>query len=79
MFCCSEKEITGGTIKVVAKYGVITILDQSYDVCDILKEVGKQCPIPAGVCVCALVYMCVNLWLCSVYVLFVFVWGYVCE
>ncbi|XP_065914004.1 putative phosphatidylglycerol/phosphatidylinositol transfer protein DDB_G0278295 [Dysidea avara] len=43
-----NKEITGGKIKVVAKYGIITVLDQSYDVCDLVQQIGKQCPIPAG-------------------------------
>ena len=42
------KEITGGTIKVVAKYGIITILDESYEVCDLIQQIGKQCPIPKG-------------------------------
>jgi len=46
---------------VVAKYGIITILDQSYDVCDLVKKLGKECPIPAGthlfVCVCAHMYI----------------------
>ena len=64
-FACTDKEISGGSIKVVAKYGIITILDQSYDVCDILKEINKDCPIPAGVStrmhVCMVVYMCVSL------------------
>ena len=44
-----DKEITGGKIKVVAKYGIITVLDQSYDVCDLVQQIGKQCPIPAGI------------------------------
>lgn len=47
MFCLA-KEVSGGTIKVVAKYGIITILDQSYDVCDLVKQIGKECPLPAG-------------------------------
>jgi len=42
------KEISGGKIKVVAKYGIITILDETYDVCDIIQQIGKQCPIPVG-------------------------------
>ena len=44
---------------MVAKYGIIVILDQSYDVCEIVKEVDKQCPIYAGVYVYVLRVMCV--------------------
>lgn len=49
--CCDlilDKEITGGKIKVEAKYGIITVFDHEYDACDLLKQIGKECPIPAG-------------------------------
>ena len=59
VFFCLAKEVKGGSIKVVAKYGIITILDQSYDVCDLVKQIGKQCPLPAGLCVCTCVCVCV--------------------
>jgi len=56
-----DKEINGGKIKVVAKYGIITILDQSYDVCDLVQEIGKQCPIPKGtVDTVAYIYMFIS-------------------
>ena len=64
---------------MVAKYGIITILDQSYDVCDIIKEVGKQCPIPAGVCVCIVraIYVCTHMHVCVHSYACVLVCGYV--
>jgi len=43
-----DKEIQGGKIKVEAKYEIITVLDKEYDLCDLVKEIGKECPIPAG-------------------------------
>ncbi|XP_065914741.1 putative phosphatidylglycerol/phosphatidylinositol transfer protein DDB_G0278295 [Dysidea avara] len=43
-----NRQIAGGKIKVTAKYGFITVLNQSYDVCDFAKKMGKECPIPAG-------------------------------
>ena len=49
--CCHfilDRQIAGGKIKVTAKYGFITVLNQSYDVCDFAKKMGKECPIPAG-------------------------------
>ena len=45
---CLAKQVSGGSIKVVAKYGIITILDQSYDVCDLVQQIGRQCPLPVG-------------------------------
>ena len=43
-----DKEIQGGKIKVEAKYEIVTVLDKEYDLCDLVKEIGKECPIPAG-------------------------------
>ena len=31
-----------------AKYGIITVLNKAYEVCDLVKEIGKECPIPKG-------------------------------
>lgn len=43
-----SKQISGGTIKVVAKYGLITILDQEYNVCDLVQDINMTCPLAAG-------------------------------
>lgn len=75
VFPCLAKEVKGGSIKVTAKYGIITILDQSYDVCDLVKQIGKQCPLAAGlcvylslyVCVCIYVHSCVCVYACGVF------------
>ena len=64
---CLAKEISGGTIKVVAKYGLITILDQSYDVCDLVQQINMTCPLAKGVCVrvCVRARVCVCVYVCS--------------
>ena len=33
---------------MVAKYDIVTILDESYDVCDLVQQIGKSCPLAAG-------------------------------
>ena len=33
---------------MLAKYYGITVLNQSYKVCNLAQRMGKQCPIPAG-------------------------------
>ena len=44
-------------------YSGVTILDETYDVCDILKDVDEKCPLSAGVGVCVRVcaYVCVSM------------------
>ena len=44
---CSE-EITGGTVKIVVKYSIITVLNKSYSLCDLLSQTGQKCPVAAG-------------------------------
>ena len=47
---------------MVAKYNSIQVLNQAYDVCYLVKQLGRQCPISAGVlcvCVCACICVCV--------------------
>lgn len=49
----AEKQISAGSkVKVQVKYNFIKLLNQEYDVCYLIEQLGKQCPIPAGVCVC---------------------------
>ena len=35
-------------MKVTVKIGIITVLDKSYDLCDVVKDAGKSCPFSAG-------------------------------
>ena len=49
LFHYIDKEITGGKIEVVTKYSIITVLDQSYNECDVVQQISKQCPIPVGI------------------------------
>ena len=43
----SEK-VTGGSIAVEVKYGIIPIYDTTLDLCDTLKEIGMVCPVAPG-------------------------------
>lgn len=48
----AEKQISAGSkVKAQVKYNFIKLLNQEYDVCYLIEQLGKQCPIPAGVCV----------------------------
>ena len=43
-----DKEITGGEVKVLVKFDLITFLDQTFDACELLEQFGEHCPIPPG-------------------------------
>lgn len=40
--------MTGGTLHVTLKYGVLKVLDKSYPLCDELKQVHLVCPLKSG-------------------------------
>ena len=44
-----EKQISGGKITLLAKYNSIQVFNEVYDACYLVKQLGRQCPIPAGV------------------------------
>jgi len=33
---------------VVIKYSFATLLDETYDTCDLLEDFGGHCPVPIG-------------------------------
>jgi len=43
-----DKPITGGKFKITTKFGIVTVLDEEYEVCDLIQQIGKKCPIPTG-------------------------------
>ena len=43
-----EKQISGGKITLLTKYNSIRVFDEVYDACYLFKQLGRQCPIPAG-------------------------------
>ncbi|KAI6656457.1 Phosphatidylglycerol/phosphatidylinositol transfer protein [Oopsacas minuta] len=43
-----KENVTGGTVKVQIKWGVITVLSKSYGLCDLVDEMGKMCPVAEG-------------------------------
>lgn len=43
-----EEQITSGHIQVKIKYGIITVYDETLDLCDIGEQAGLTCPLAAG-------------------------------
>ena len=40
--------VTGGSIKIEVKWGFLKVVDQTVQVCDVLKESNLKCPLSAG-------------------------------
>jgi len=40
--------VTGGSLKVNVKFGIIPVFDKTYDLCDLAKQTGLSCPVSAG-------------------------------
>ena len=43
-----EEEVTSGEVKIKLNYGKIPIVDETLDMCDLITEIGKSCPVKAG-------------------------------
>lgn len=44
----TEEELTSGEISVKVNYGVIPIVDESLDLCDLITQINYQCPVSKG-------------------------------
>ena len=44
----AEKTITGGQADFFVKYGVVPILSQTLNLCDVMKRFGLPCPVRSG-------------------------------
>ena len=44
----TAEQVTSGTVKVAVKYSIITILNKSYALCDLLVQAGTKCPVAPG-------------------------------
>jgi hypothetical protein len=42
-----KEEVTGGNVAIKMKWGEFPIYDQTINLCDLIKDVGKECPLPA--------------------------------
>jgi hypothetical protein len=42
------EQVTGGNVQVTAKYGIIPILDKTYDLCALLPDIQQKCPVTPG-------------------------------
>ena len=47
-FITADEDVTGGNIKVSAKYGIIPVYSNTLDLCDTAQEAGLKCPFGAG-------------------------------
>lgn len=44
----SEDITKGSKVQVSIKYGFVTLIDSSYDLCDLVGKYGTVCPVPGG-------------------------------
>ena len=44
----TAEQVTAGTVKIVVKYSIITVLNKSYSLCDLLAQAGTKCPVAPG-------------------------------
>ena len=43
-----EEEITSGNVKVELNYKNAPLFDKTLDMCDLIKKIGKSCPVKPG-------------------------------
>ncbi|KAL5467694.1 hypothetical protein EMCRGX_G031957 [Ephydatia muelleri] len=43
-----SEQVTSGTVKIVVKYSIITVLNKAYALCDLLSQAGQKCPVAPG-------------------------------
>ena len=44
-----DEEVTGGSVKVSLMYGFLPIYKHTFDLCQLLEKVEKNCPVPKGI------------------------------
>ena len=45
----ADEEVTGGSVKVSLMYGFLPIYKHTFDLCQLLQDVKKSCPVPKGI------------------------------
>lgn len=48
LFLHVVEEVTSGNVKVSLNYGTIPVVDETLDLCDLVTQVDKQCPLQKG-------------------------------
>ncbi|XP_065893752.1 putative phosphatidylglycerol/phosphatidylinositol transfer protein DDB_G0278295 [Dysidea avara] len=43
-----NKKITGGNVTMVARYDIVTVFDETIDICEFVRLGGLQCPVHKG-------------------------------
>ena len=49
MAISTDEELTGGSVKVSLMYGFLPVYKHTFDLCELLKAVKKNCPVPRGI------------------------------
>lgn len=44
----TAETVTGGKVSIKVKLSFITVLNKDYDLCDMVKESGKSCPLESS-------------------------------
>lgn len=44
----TEEQVTGGSIALKLKWGIITVVHETLDLCKTAEQAGLSCPIAAG-------------------------------
>lgn len=42
------EQVTSGTVKVTLSYGSVPLVDETLDLCDLVTQIHKQCPLQTG-------------------------------
>ena len=45
----ADEEVTGGSVTVSLMYGFLPIYKHSFDICELLQKVEKDCPVSKGI------------------------------
>ena len=45
----ADEEVTGGSVTVSLMYGFLPIYKHTFDLCELLQKVKKDCPVPKGI------------------------------
>ena len=45
----ADEEVTGGTVKVSLMYSFLPVYKHTFDLCELLQYVKKDCPVPRGI------------------------------
>ena len=48
LFLHIDEEVTSGTVKVSLNFGSVPVVDETLDLCDLVTQIDKKCPLQKG-------------------------------